>query len=77
MCGLVATQHAIHQIAQWAPIVLAAGEVVLVNEEHILLEAGVEVWLEAQFADNGVMVAVDVGVNAVHALEDLAHQRGE
>lgn len=49
----------------------------LVDEEHVLLEAGVEVGLEAELADDGVVVAVDVGVDAVHALEDLADEGGE
>lgn len=49
----------------------------LVDEEHILLEAGVEVGLEAELTDDGVVVAVDVGVDAVHALEDLADEGGE
>lgn len=49
----------------------------LVDEQHVLLEAGVEVRLEAKLADYGVMVAVDVGVDAVHALEDLAHESRE
>lgn len=49
----------------------------LVDEEDVLLEARVEVGLEAELADDGVVVAVDVGVDAVHALEDLAHGLGE
>ena len=69
---LVAAQHAVHQIPQWAPVVLAAGEVVLVDEEHVLLEARVEVRFQAELADDWVVVAVDVGVDAVHAFEDLA-----
>lgn len=49
----------------------------LVDEEDVLLEGGVEVRLEAELADDGVVVAVDVGVDAVHALEDLADEGGE
>lgn len=49
----------------------------LVDEEHVLLEAGVEVGFEAELSDDGVVVAVNVGVDAVHALEDLADQGGE
>lgn len=73
----VAPQHAVDQVAQRAPVVLPAGKVVLVDEEHVLLEAGVEVRLEPELADHGVVVAVDVGVDAVHALEDLAHEGRE
>lgn len=47
---------------------------VLVNEEHVLLEAGVEMGLEAELPDDGVVMAVDVGVDSVHALEDLADE---
>jgi hypothetical protein len=50
---------------------------VLIDEEHILLEAGIEVRLQAKLSDDGVVVAVDMGVDTVHALEDLANQRGE
>jgi hypothetical protein len=74
---LVALQHALNQVAQGSPVILAAGEVVLVDEEDVLLEAGVEVGLEAELADDGVVVAVNVGVDAVHALEDLADEAGE
>lgn len=49
----------------------------LIDEEHVLLEAGVEVRFEAQLANHGIMVAVDVGVDTVHALEDLTHKGRE
>jgi hypothetical protein len=74
---LVAPQHALDQVAQRTPVVLAACEVVLIDEQHVLLKAGVEVWLQTQFPDDGVVVAVDVCIHPVHALEDLPHQRGE
>jgi hypothetical protein len=45
---------------------------VLIDEEDVMLEAGVEVCFEAKFADNWVVVAIDVGVNTVHSLENLA-----
>lgn len=74
---LITLQHALDQVAEGAPEVLARGEAVLVDEEDVLLEACVEVGLEAELADDGVVVAVDMGVDAVHALEDLADERGE
>lgn len=49
----------------------------LVDEEHVLLEASVEMRLQAELSDDGVVVAVDVSVDAIHALEDLTDQRGE
>lgn len=74
---LITTQHAVHQVTQWAPEVLASGKIVLIDEEDVLLEARVEMGLQAKLADDGVVMAVDVGVDAVHALEDLADERGE
>lgn len=49
----------------------------LVYKEHILLEARIEVRLEPEFTDDGIMVTVDVRINTIHALENLAHKRGE
>ncbi len=49
----------------------------LIDEENILLEASVEMRLQTQLSDHGVVVAVDVGVDTVHALEYLAHQGRE
>lgn len=37
-----------------------------------MFEARVQVWLEAQMDDNGVVVAVNVRVHSVQSLEDLA-----
>ena len=39
--SLITAQHTIHQVTQRAPEVLAAGKLVLVNEEDVVLEAGV------------------------------------
>jgi hypothetical protein len=44
----------------------------LVNEEHIVLEAGVYVRLEPQVDYDRVVMAVDVRVHPIQALEDLA-----
>lgn len=74
---LVTLQHTLDQVPEGPPEVLARGEAVLVDEEDVLLEAGVEVGLEPELADDGVVVAVDVGVDAVHSLEDLADERGK
>lgn len=43
----------------------------LVNEENVVLEARVQMWLKTQVDDNGVVVAVNVRVHSVQALEDL------
>lgn len=74
---LIALQHAINQISQGTPVVAAAGEAVLVDEQDVLLEACVEMGLEAELADDGIVVAVNVCVDAVHALEDLADESGK
>ena len=43
---LVAFQHAIHQVPEWSPKVFAPiGQAMLVDEEHIVFEACVEVRL--------------------------------
>lgn len=49
----------------------------LVDEQDVLLEACIQMRLETELADHGVVVAVNVGVDTVHALEDLADQRWE
>lgn len=49
----------------------------LVNEQDVLLEARVEMRFEAELTDDGVVVAVNVRVHAVHALEDLANKSRE
>ena len=72
--GLITAQHAIHQVSKWTPEVLPTGEVMLVDEQDILLEARVEVGLQSQFADDRVVVAVNVGIYTVHALEYLSYQ---
>lgn len=49
----------------------------LINEEHIVLEARIEVRLQTQLDNDGVVVAVDVRVDAVEALEHVSDERGE
>lgn len=46
----------------------------LIDKQHVVLEAGIEMRLETQRDDDRVVVAVDVGINAVEALEDLAEE---
>lgn len=73
----IALQHAVHEVAQGSPVISSTRQTVLVDEEHVLLEACVQVRLKTELPDDGVVVAVDVSVDAVHALEDLAHERRE
>lgn len=46
----------------------------LVDKENIVLETGVEVWLEAQVDNHRVVVTVDVGIYTVHSFENLANE---
>jgi len=49
----------------------------LIDEEDVVLEACVEVSLEAKFANDRVVVAVDVCVDSIHALEYLSDHARE
>lgn len=49
----------------------------LVDEQDVVLEAGVEMRLETESDDDRVVVAVDVRVDAVEALEKLTDQGRE
>lgn len=69
----VALQHAVHEISERSPVVSSAGQAVFINEQHVLLEARVQMWLQAELADHRVMVAIYVRIDTIHALEDLAH----
>lgn len=39
-----------------------------------MLEAGVEMWFKTKVHHNRIMMAVDMGVNTVQALEDLTQK---
>jgi hypothetical protein len=73
----VTRKHTIDKISQWAPEVFAARKVVLVDEEDVMLEAGVEMRLKAKLSDYWVVMAVDMGVNSVHSLKNLPNHAGE
>lgn len=49
----------------------------LIDEQDIVLEARVQMRLEAQLNDDRVVVAVDVRIDTVQALEHVADERGE
>jgi hypothetical protein len=73
----VASKHAVNKISQWAPEILSTSKTVLINEKNIMLEACIEMGFEAELADDRVVVAVNVGVNTIHSLEDLADHTWE
>ena len=49
----------------------------LVDEQYVMLEARIEMRLQTQLDDDGVMVAVDVSVDTVEALEHVPDERGK
>lgn len=72
---LVASQHTLHEITQWPPKVLApVGQAVLVDEQHVVFEASIEVGLQTELNDDRIVVAVDMCVDAVQALEHIADE---
>jgi hypothetical protein len=50
---------------------------VLVDEENVVLEAGVQMRLEAQVDDDWIVVTVDVSVDTVEAFEHLPEEARE
>jgi len=69
--SLITPQHAVDKITQRTPEIFPTSQVVLVNEENIVFETGVQVGLQTKLANNGVVVAVDVSIDTVHSLEYL------
>jgi hypothetical protein len=50
---------------------------VLVDEQNVMLKAGIEVCLESELANDWVVMAVYVGIDTVHPLENLSDHAGE
>jgi hypothetical protein len=75
----VASQHALHQITQRAPEVLSGAllQSVFINEQDVVLEAGIEMWLETQVNNDRVVMAVNVRVDPIETLENLADRLTE
>ena len=75
---LIAPQHALDEIAQWPPEVLApVCQPMFIDEEYIVFEACVEVRLKTELDDDGVVMAVDVCIDTVQALEHVANEGWE
>jgi hypothetical protein len=75
---LVAPQHTLHQIPQRAPeIFTPARQPMLINKQHIMLKACIEMRLKTQLNNDRVVVAVNVRVDAVQALEHVADEGGK
>lgn len=43
---LVASKHALDEVAEGAPEVLATGKIMLIDEQHVVFEAGIEMWFK-------------------------------
>jgi hypothetical protein len=50
---------------------------VLIDEEYVMLETGVQMRFKTKLPDDWVVMTVDVGVYAIHSLEDLSNHAGE
>lgn len=74
MGTLIAAQHAINEIPERSPVIFSAGEVMLVYEQDVMLEARVEMRLESKMHNHGVVMAVDMGVYSVEALKHLTQE---
>jgi hypothetical protein len=44
---------------------------VLINEKNVVFETSIQVGLQAKFANDGVVVAIDVSIHTIHTLENL------
>jgi hypothetical protein len=49
----------------------------LINKQDIVFEASIQVRLEPKMHNYRIVVAIDMSVNTVKALEDLADETGE
>lgn len=75
----IALQHALDQLPQGAPVVLAATLIqpVFIHKQDVVLETGIEMWFQSEMDDDVVVMAVDVGIDTVETLEKLSHCSGE
>ena len=49
----------------------------LVDEQDVMLEAGVEMCFESKFANHRIVMAIDVSIDSVHALKYLSDHAGK
>ena len=49
----------------------------LINEQNIVLETCIEVWLETELDDDRIVMAIDMRIYSVEALEELTNQSGK
>ena len=73
----IAPQHTLNKLTQWSPIVFSLRQIVLVDKQDIVLETGIEMWLEAELHDHWIVMAVDVSVDTIESLEHLTNGCGK
>jgi len=49
----------------------------LIHKQYVMLEARIQVRFEAEVDNDRVVVAIDMGIDAIHAFEDLEEERLE
>lgn len=49
----------------------------LIDEQNIMLETGVKMGFKTKFSDDWVVVAIYVGIDTIHSLEDLTDHAWE
>ena len=49
----------------------------LINEKDVMLEASIQVWLQTKMLNDRIVVTINVGVDSVQPLEQLANKGGE
>lgn len=49
----------------------------LVHKQDVVLEAGIEMWLEAELHNHRIVMAVDVSVDTIESLEHLTNSCGK
>jgi hypothetical protein len=49
----------------------------LIHKQYVVLETCIQMRFETKVDDDWVVVAVDMGIDAIHAFEDLKEERLE
>ena len=49
----------------------------LIHKQYVVLEACIQMRFETKVDDDWIVVAVDMGIDAIHAFEDLKEERLE
>jgi hypothetical protein len=49
----------------------------LIDKQHVMLEARIQMRFQAQMHNDGIVMTVDMRVDAIQALEDIADGGGE